>query len=285
MLERRYRKTPSGFSDFTKRFGWSLRDAVAFVGRIPEKKEMEKRRYARRKILVDDAEVLDVMNERDLRTTLRNLAKEYMWWFNAKPKSVHVFPLKGAYFQYEFARGVRDALFLAGIITKKPVLRTIATIREVDGGTGEGEIVNYRSVMRQAEKIGLNKGKFVVHDFFSRKTTLNAIEGVAGKRHSGLHALEEGQVYAGGNVPIKGVMKKIGVGGITGKKIRRNEDEINLEPDALYKKEERERYGKGYAFESEYDLTAYQIAFVKRTVYAAGVASAREVLKSQYHKK
>ncbi len=245
MLPRKYRKMPKDFKDFRKRFGWTLLNASDLINCIFQKKSswISSFFHAKR-----DRRIA----EQKAAQQILYAAKDYLGWFKKEPNKTHLFPLTATIFQYWFARGVRDG---AGLKTR---LRTIAAWRDY----------YHDDVASQAKKMKLSQG-VVVHDFVVSEKTL---ESIAKATHtpkedlikSGMNFLPETtrKAFLHAYVPLPGKkFTEMSPLLISGKKIA-SSGKIDFSP-ALK------------------TLSQKQIAFVKRAVYAAGVAAVRELLKEQ----
>ena len=182
---------------------------------------------------------------------IRGLTLEYLGWFRAEPSKTHVFPLTGAVLQYWFAKGVRDG---AGLKTR---LRTMATSRNYFRAR------EMNAMSEQAGKLKLAPGGAVVHDYESEaQHTLSNIRDTVNvpKEKIAFHPLSNKRVHFLGNVPVFGTTVQVQPKFIVGKEFTAS-GRLNLAPLG--------------------GIPKRKIAFIKRAVYAVGVASARELLKEK----
>ena len=178
---------------------------------------------------------------------LRGLARQYLNWFRLEPRKTHVFPMVGAIFQYEFAKGVRDA---TGLKTR------ICTITPLRGK-------NTASYLQpQAERLGLSRTGVVLHDYIHRGILRNAIIEAASipGGQMGIHKLAERQVMPEAIVPLFGGHKNVSWRSMFRK-------EVGIGSDGL-----AVRLGR-----NEHRLSDRERMFVLRACYAAGYAAAKEL--------
>lgn len=243
MAPRRFR--PRDFADFEKRTGWGTGHAFDLVGRLGgvprEQSEAAKR------------------GEAGSREELIKLANRYHTWFVKAPNKTHVFPLLGTLFQYEFARGVRDAIGL------KTRLRSMVVTH-----VGEKGIIKSQHAA-SAKKLGLAETDIVMHDYIHGGRTGDALaEAMYGnphdeRAHFGQHYLEEPKMFANADIPLpNGSIKHLGV-------------HTSFEPSSrLYRK-----VNATIREEPQSAFTPSERTFIKRAVYAAGFAAAKELMKKE----
>jgi hypothetical protein len=229
---------PKDFAGFEKRFGWRSTDAADFLlGNVqPIFAERGNENHA-------------------ARAGLTFLAREYRTFFTHHPNATHLFPMTGAHFQFEFAKGVRDALGL------KTRLRTIVVQRD-PGSSRERE-------SEQAKKLGLKGASVVMHDSVSRGITRQHIADAAGipEEDITVHRLRVDQTIPFATVPLPGKKDQAFV-------VASASFAKHLPRNAMFVKSQSQlRVPTGS------ELSSKDRAFVRRAVYAAGFASARELMK------
>lgn len=235
---------PKDFSHLKKITGWDASDAEKMLG-VRE---------------VYNTAVSARSNPKESEEALRALATEYLEYFKAHPEKTHLFPMVGANFQHDFARGVADAAHKAGIIPKVR-LRTITTFR-----TKGQDFLNVKppaSLLIQTEKLKLRE-PVVLHDSVLEGMTVRLIgkaidAPVPLRKRVVIHRLTDSQVKRRAEVPVLGKRMEVGVGDMAKKSID-PDGRVRLVPKEGLRLSERQR------------------AFIRQSLYATGVAATREML-------
>ena len=186
-----------------------------------------------------------------METELKDLAAEYLNWFKKEPTKTHLFPITGTFFQFEFAKGVHDAAQLAGEIPKVRI-RTITPFKEAAP----------RFLEPQAKKLNLKQTGIVLHDSVSGRRTIGVRADACNihENEIGIHRLYSQQTSARAKVPLPKQTKWVRVKGFE-KDFSSGADKPKLKFD-------------DYLPKSEWK-------FLRRAIYAAGVAAGRELLKEK----
>lgn len=232
MVARRYRRMPKDFADFEHRFSWRPLHAANLVS--PRQ---------------------DLLDVAPAQQKLMDLARTYRTYFTSHPDKTHVFPLLGTLFQFEFARGVRDAMGL------KTRLRTITTDVSLIPPTGLG--------YPRAKRLGLRETGIVLHDSVGGGRTLNQIANITGipKQQIVVNELSWGQTVPLAEVPLPG-----------GKKKEAASFKSAPKSALLFSKKDGRLRAPSLTM---HGLSPNERNFVKRAVYAAGVAATRELMKEE----
>lgn len=214
----------------------------------------------------------DSTTPKDVRDRLKELALEYIGFFREHPTKTHLFPMLGMTFQYLFALGVRDAL---GIET--PIHTTLSS-RYV------GAKKNTERLKREAKDFNLKKTGIAIHDYVGSGDTIRRIYENVGlptkplPSEKTIHYMDKYQDNPRATFKFPGTNKPVHISKT--RIFEKNTENLTLGPSRENYVQDREKPSV-----TEPPLTTQERNYIRRAVYAAGVAAAREIMEEERQKK
>lgn len=276
MLARKYRRQSKTWSGFEKRFGWSpehvatildpdiprLSDYApayaAFLGvvkrnpGITESELVKENRWAKEAIKHQK-------QYGSFEQVVKQKAQAYIHFFRRFPQRTHLFPARGTYFQFWFAKGIRDAL------GSKVRLRTIVLNAREEGASVHKPLPQ-QFLQQEVQKLGIGREGVVVHDAVHSGRTIKRLKkAISSGVH--VHRLPLAAVEFGAEVPVFNRPTGIHVVGTIQKKVDLKRRKLDLRSP-----------------NPESRVTTKEAEFVRRALYGAGFAITSEILAEEAKK-